>query len=137
MRGVQRGEENAARLQAYLTELAASTRKLPCRDGKPNLSVIATACGFDRGVFYTNESAKLLLDDAIVGLGLDDGAPLQPRTAFDEARIHEEGKARSDTRTKALEEEVIRLRAESARLQSENQRLRAIRDLMADTGRMP
>jgi hypothetical protein len=137
VRGAQRGEENAARLQAYLDGLGANSRGLPKRDGKPNLSVIAAACGFDRGVFYTNEAAKLLLDEAIVALGLDDGRPTAAPSAFDEARIHEEGKVRADGRTKALEEEVIRLRAESARLRSENDRLRAIRTLMADTGRVP
>lgn len=137
MRGVAKGEENARRLQAYLDDLKAKRRGLPVRDGRPNLSVISSACGFDRGVFYQNEAAKLLLDEALGTLGLDRGDDQEGRTAFDEARIREEGKAYLDRRTKLLEEEVLRLRAENARLRSENDRMRAIRTLMADTGRMP
>lgn len=136
MRGVLKGEENARRLRDYLTALRTERRGLPSRDGRPNLSIIAEACGFDRGVFYANQMAKMLLDEATAELGLDDGMP-EPADAFEEARIREEAKVRSDGRAKALEEEVLRLRAENARLKSENERMRAIRTLMADTGRIP
>jgi hypothetical protein len=136
MRGVGGGEDNARRLSEYIGGLRAVQRGLPSRDGKPNLSVIAEACGFDRGVFYTNQAAKMLLDGATAELGLDNGLP-PAGTAFDEARIREEVKAKADRRTKELEEEVLRLRAENARLKSENERFKAIRTLMAETGRMP
>lgn len=136
MRGVLKGEENVRCLRSYLDALTSEGRGLPSRDGKPNLSVIATACGFDRGVFYTNETAKLLLDDATTRLGLDRNGP-PPQTAFERARIREESKTRSDARTKSLEDEVIRLRAENAKLRTENERLQAIRRLMTETGRLP
>ncbi len=137
MRGVRRGEENVARLQEYLKALAEQGRGLPSRDGRPNLSAIAQACGFDRGVFYANQEAKLVLDDAVTRLGLETDVQSVPQTAFAEARIREETKGRSDARTKALEEEVMRLRAENAQLRAENDRLRAVRRLMAETGRLP
>ena len=136
MRGVVGGEDNARRLSEYIGGLRAVQRGLPSRDGKPTLSVIAHACGFARGVFYTNQAVKMLLDGATAEVGLDNGLP-PPGTAFDEARIREEVKAKADRRTKELEEEVLRLRAANARLKSENERFKAIRTLMAETGRMP
>jgi hypothetical protein len=135
-RGVQQGEENVRRLRAYIAALEAENRGLPARDGRPNLSVIAEACGFDRGVFYSNQAAKLLLDDALGRLGLDTGRPAD-LTAFDQARLREEGKARADGRSKGLEEELLRLRAENASLRAENERFRALRRLLAETGRVP
>ncbi len=134
MRGVPKGEDNVRRLQAYLESLAQAGRGLPQRDGRPNLSIIASACGFDRGVFYANQAAKLILDEAVAGLGLETEVQ---QTAFAAAVIQEEKKARADKRTKSLEEEIIRLRAENAQLRAENERLRAVRHLMAETGRMP
>ncbi len=136
MRGVARGEENVRRLGIYLDELAAEKRGLPARDGRPNLSVVAEACGFDRGVFYTNQTAKMLLDDAYRRLGLDTGAPAD-LTAFEQVRLREEGKARSDGRSRSLEDELLRLRAENAGLRAENERYRALRQLLAETGRVP
>jgi hypothetical protein len=78
----------------------------------------------------------VLIEEAASQLGLDDGRPIA-ETAFDEIRIRNEAKSQSDSRTKALEEEVIRLRAENARLKIENERYRAIRQMMAETGRAP
>ncbi len=135
-RGVIQGEENVRRLGTYLDALAAERRGLPARDRRPNLSAIAEACGFDRGVFYTNQPAKMLLDDAHRRLGLEDDRPAA-LTAFDDARLREEGKARADGRLKALEEEVLRLRSENASLRAETDRLRALRHLLAETGRVP
>ena len=46
------GAENVDRLEQYLAALAREGRKLPERAGRPNLSAIALACGFDRQVLY-------------------------------------------------------------------------------------
>lgn len=124
------------RLSDYLEALRAEGRSLPAWGGRPNLRVIAEACGFDRGVFYSNQAAKVLLDEAQGRLGLDDGAPA-PATAFEGARLRAEAKGRGEARMSSLEDEVIRLRAENARLGRENAQLRAVRDLMAETGRVP
>ena len=137
MRGVQGGDENIRKLRTYLDALKAEQRALPAFNMTPNLKTIAEACGFDRGVFYgKNSLAKVLVDEAASQLGLDDGRPIA-ETAFDEFRMRNEAKSQSDSRTKALEEEVIRLRAENARLKIENERYRAIRQMMAETGRAP
>lgn len=64
-RGVQQSEENVRRLKALIDLLDSQNRGLPARDGRPNLSALGEACQFDRGVFYSNQKAKLLLDDAL------------------------------------------------------------------------
>lgn len=120
MRGVAGGDDNARRLIDYIGGLRAARRGLPARDGRPNLSLIAQACGFDCGVYYTNQRAKLLLDEATAEFGLDDSRP-GPATAFEEAQIRGEAKARTDSRSKALEEEILWLRAENAQLKAENE----------------
>jgi hypothetical protein len=135
MRGVQQGEENVRRLNVYIKELSAEKRGLPARDGRPNLSIIAEACGFDRGVFYSNQKAKVILDEAYRGLGLDIGVAAD-LTAFEEAQLREESKSRADNRSKSLEQEILRLRAEIASLRAENARYRALRELLANTGRV-
>jgi hypothetical protein len=136
MRGAAKGEENAQRLASYIAALRAEKRGLPARDGRPNLSVIAQACGFDRGVFYANQAAKILLDEATAELGLDDGRP-EPANAFEAAQIRAETKVARDKRVNSLEEEILRLRAENGQLKVEIARYRAIERLMSETGRMP
>jgi hypothetical protein len=135
-RGELGGLENAKRFRSYVDSLRAEGRGLPARNGGPNLSAIAKACGFDRGVFYANEEAKLLLDEAWVELGLADGR-VEPSTAYEAARLKEESKSRGDSRSNSLEQEVLRLRAENAQLKVEIARFKAIQMLMAETGRMP
>ncbi len=136
MRGIPKGEENVRLLEVYVAELAAIRRGLPSRDGRPNLSVIADACGFDRGVFYNNDAAKEVLKKALRRVGLDTGPPDEV-PAFDRTRLREETKVRDDGKSKSLEEEVLRLRAENASLRAENARYRALRELLAETGRLP
>jgi hypothetical protein len=121
---------------ALIESLENEKRGLPARDGRPNLSAMAEACKFDRGVFYTNQAAKLLLDDALGRLGLDTDEPAD-LSEFDRAQLREEGKVRADARSKALEEELLLLRAENASLRAENDQFHALRRLLAETGRVP
>lgn len=99
VRGELGGFENVKRLHTYIDALRKDRRGLPQRAGGPNLSAIAKACGFDRGVFYTNEEAKFLLDDAQRELGLDHEVR-QPSSAFEAARLKDEIKAPLDKRTR-------------------------------------
>ena len=71
--GVQIGADNVARLGAYLDRLAAAGERFPTRNGRPNLSAVALACGFDRQVLYKNPAAKALVDKALRALGLRRG----------------------------------------------------------------
>lgn len=63
--GVEIGVENVARLHAYLDGLASNGDPLPMRAGKPNMSAIALACGFDRQVLYKNPAAVALIDEIV------------------------------------------------------------------------
>lgn len=135
-RGELGGERNVVLLQTYISELAAQGRGVPVRAGRPNLSVIAEACGFDRGVFYQNSTAKSLLDAAVAELGFATSSA-KSTDAYDEARLKDESKSLDNRRLKALEEENLYLRAENSQLRAENIRFRALQQLMANTGRMP
>lgn len=127
MRGVPQGQENARRLEAYLDALERDKLPLPARDGKPNLSVIALACGFDRGVLYTNAAAKSAITAAAARLGLE---------AF-EQRAPESVCAPDprDQRILKLEQENAALRAENIDLRRRVKRLEHVESHMAETGR--
>lgn len=135
-RGELGGQENAKRLRTYIDVLRADRRGVPARGDGPNLSAIAKACGFDRGVFYSNEEVKLLLNEAWEELGLDNGRP-EPTTAYEAARLKDEAKSRGDSRVSGLEQEVLLLRAENAQLKAEHAKYKALQRLMIETGRMP
>jgi hypothetical protein len=49
-------------LCAYLAGVSRGSEPLPCRSGKPNLSAIASACGFGRHVFLKQQEISRLLD---------------------------------------------------------------------------
>lgn len=137
VRGVKGGEENLRRLTDYISGLQSAGRGVPWRGNGPNLSMIATACGFDRGVFYSNTAAKALIDDAVIRFGRDskphtgvgNGSPT-PATVDDTKEVR--GK-----RAAAMESEILLLRAENAQLRAENARFSALQRVMAETGRMP
>jgi hypothetical protein len=65
--GHERGEQNVAKLRAYLASLKAGDQALPQEDGRPNITAIAEACGVLRNVFYTNAGVKRLLAEFIGG----------------------------------------------------------------------
>ena len=77
-----------------------------------------------------------MLDLAIAELGLDFGGP-QPANEFEAAQLANEQKVRGEGRTRVLEEELLRLRAENAQMRAELIRLRALTAVMEQTGLMP
>lgn len=136
VRGELGGQENAKRLRAYLDVLRADRRGVPTRGNGPNLSAIAKACGFDRGVFYSNLDVKLLLNEAWEELGLDDGRS-EPTTAYEAARLKDEMKSPRNGRIDGLEQEVLLLRAENAQLKADAAKYKALQQLMISSGRIP
>lgn len=135
-RGELGADRNVVLLQNYINRLASEKRGFPARAGKPNLRVIAEACGFDRGVFYQNETARRLLEEAVLELRFE--APAAKSTdAYQDARLEDEAKTIDNRRLRALEEDNLYLRAENTQLKRENARYRALQQLMASTGRMP
>ncbi|MBJ3784190.1 hypothetical protein [Devosia sediminis] len=126
--GVEIGVENVARLQAYLDGLAAVGEPLPMRAGKPNMSAIALACGFDRQVLYKNPAAVALIDEIVAR------APAREP----EADTDPEEKPRSDRRDQRimqLEQQLAAARAENAGLRERLRRLQHIEEHVTETGR--
>ena len=56
--GAEIGRKNAAALKEYLRGLKAQSGQLPARGGKVNVTAVALACGFDRGVLYQNPRCR-------------------------------------------------------------------------------
>lgn len=124
--GAALGAENVRRLQAYLDGLRAAGAPLPERAGRPNVSAIALACGFDRQVLYKNPWARDLLAKAVDELGLAGAV---------EAEAPAAGPDRRERRMQKLEQENASLRAEVAGLREQLRRLRHVETHMVETGR--
>lgn len=137
IRGVKGAEENIRRVTSYISGLELAGRGVPWRGSGPNLSLIATACGFDRGVFYSNTTARALIDDAVVRLGRDSGTHTSTSRTPSVGSIADDAKEVRNRRTSDLESEILLLRAENAQLREDNGRFRALQRLMVETGRMP
>lgn len=127
--GREIGERNVATLRAYLDRLQAAGELLPERSGKPNLSAIAIACGFDRQTLYKNPTAKALLDEAVRRLGTAPPAD----DASDELDAKPKGDRR-DRRILQLEQHNAALRAEVRGLREQLARYRHVEEAMI-TGR--
>jgi hypothetical protein len=130
--GARIGAENVARLKEYLDRLAAAGEPFPTRGGRPNLSAVAVACGFDRQVLYKNPAAKALVDAAVAELGLaspsageGDGDDVKPEPRVD----------RRDRRIMQLEQQNASLRAENQSLRERLLRLEQVEEIMVQTGR--
>jgi len=68
--GVQIGAENFVKLQSYFDALERDKNPVPLtKDGRPNLSAIALACGFDRQVLYKNPACRDLVESKLRTLG--------------------------------------------------------------------
>lgn len=126
--GAELGAENVGRLQAYLDGLAATGEPLPMRGGKPNMSAISLACGFDRQVLYKNPSAAALIDNVVAAMPTTGS---EPATDQDEKPRTD----RRDSRIMQLEQQLAAARAENAGLRERLRRLQHIEDHVAETGR--
>jgi hypothetical protein len=103
--GVELGREHVARLEAYLAEVDT----IPSRTGKPNMTAIARACGFDRQVLYKNPACAAMIDAAVKENGLD-GA--ETRESYDSSEFVPASKLREvEKRNSALEKKISEMRA--------------------------
>lgn len=126
--GPEIGAENVARLQTYLDGLAATGEALPMRAGKPNMSAIALACGFDRQVLYKNPAAVALIEGEVAKLP---AAGSESASGPDEKPKSD----RRDNRIMQLEQQLAAARAETAGLRERLRRLQHIENHVAETGR--
>lgn len=61
--GQEIGAEHAETLRLHLARLWKEQEPMPRRAGRPNVTSLAAACGFDRGVFYSNPAVSAALDE--------------------------------------------------------------------------
>lgn len=144
--GQQAGAENVKRLSKYLDELRSASEKLPTRNGKPDKSSIALACGFNRQTLYNNPAAIALLDGATdllnkAGEGGESNEQMKAPASGKVAHLRRQVDVR-DSRIQKLEVQVQSLKAERAALKEEldsaKERLRQfglIEEMMSTNGR--
>lgn len=127
--GAELGREYAARLEDYL----ASIDTIPSRSGKPNMTAIARACGFDRQVLYKNPACVALIEAAVDERGLDaevargspEGSDWVPASKLREA----------EKRNNALEKKVSELRARIVGLEAMLRRREIVDEELIAQGR--
>jgi uncharacterized protein YceH (UPF0502 family) len=125
--GVEVGRLHAERLEAYLQSLKAEGKSLPSRNGRPNFSAIALACGFDRQVLYKNPACKALLDAAIAEDGLE--------KTGSESDADSAEKAALEAKVLKLEQHVVALKAEVEGLRCKLRKFSHIEEHLIETGR--
>ncbi|MBB5052217.1 hypothetical protein HNQ36_002191 [Afipia massiliensis] len=123
-------QEIAAEHFRTLKHYLDTVESLPARGGKLNVSAVAEACGFDRGVLYTNPECNRLLKAVLEEKGLGGFAERDDDPA--------------DERRRILEHRVNQLEQRNAALMAENEELRAkvrqfghIENHVITTGRLP
>lgn len=127
--GIELGREHAARLEAYLAEID----HLPSRAGKPNMTAIARACGFDRQVLYKNPACVSMLEAALEERGLD--AP-EARDCQEGAGLVAASKLREvEQRNSALEKKISEMRARIVGLEALLRRREIIDEELTARGR--
>jgi hypothetical protein len=123
MSGQQVGAENVKRLDEYLAELRSTGGKLPMRNGKPDKSTIAMACGFNRQTLYNNPAAVALIEGATDLLGTPDVEVC----GSEESKV--EGKERAGNGKAAhLQQQVDRVSRRIQRLEAKLQATTVERD---------
>jgi hypothetical protein len=140
--GQQIGQENTDRLKAYLDALRLAGLSLPLRKGRPNLSAIAAACGFDRQVLYHNPGAATLLSAATQHWQAHNTpSSLECRGQSLEERLTDRLQAR-ERRIAEVEGQLLAARAENeelrkqvSQLEERNARLRHFEAHALETGR--
>lgn len=125
------GAEHAETLKAHLESLWERQEPLPRRAGRPNLTTIAAACGFDRGVFYSNEAVASRL------------AAYEEKDRirfYDKLEQAEQMRDRSEAAAKydrGMVERVIELEALVSSQARELERLRRLEAMMCKEGVLP
>lgn len=145
--GQQVGAEHVERLREYLRSLHATGSRIPGRQGKPNKSVIADACGFGRLTFYNNTEAIAVLEQSVIEIGVVEDTPKLEEKSV---RPQLEGKAahlqttvdKKERRIQQLEEtletklaEISDLRRELKQAQEKLRQYDLMEEVMTTSGR--
>lgn len=136
--GQEIARENVEKVQKYLDDLKLHEKRLPSRYGKPNWTKIASECGLkDRGIFYDNDTARALVEQAVSDIGLETQEAGSKRAAYTEQRLDV-----SERNVQRLTEKLAVVTAEKEELNREvktlKERLRqyeVIEEVMTTNGR--
>lgn len=131
MSGQEIGLEHANAVDAYLQDLWERQEPLPRRAGRPNLTRIAAACGFDRGVFYSNQAASDLLAEH------EKKDRIRFYDRLEQAELQREQGDSSDKQSQALARRIVELEATVQSQAHDLQRLRRLERLMLSEGILP
>lgn len=129
--GIEIGAEHDEALQRYLDERWARQEPLPRRGGKPNLTSIAAACGFDRGVLYANKAAMKRLED------YEPKDRIRFYDKLEQAELQRDRVEASTKQSKAMVQRVIELEAIVQSQSAQLERLRRLERLMLRDGILP
>jgi len=123
--GQQIAKENVARVLAYVEGLKRRGERMPLRRGQPNWTAIALACGFGRGVFYDNDDARGVIEQAVNDEKLRPESSDETRRLADSRTAHTQKKLEgSERHAQRLEGQLVIKNAENEALRQENKELR-------------
>jgi len=129
--GIEIGTEHDEALQRYLADRWARQEPLPRHGGKPNLTSIAAACGFDRGVLYANEAAMKRLGE------YEPKDRIRFYDKLEQAELQRDRVEVSTKQSKAMVQRVIELEATVQSQSAQLERLRRLERLMLREGILP
>lgn len=129
--GQEIGAEHAAVLKAHLDALWQRQEPLPRRAGRPNLTTIAAACGFDRGVFYSNEAVASHL------AAYDERDRVRFYDKLEQSELKREKAEAAAKYDRGLVERVIELEALVTSQARDLERLRRLEAMMCKEGILP
>jgi hypothetical protein len=129
--GPEIGAEHAGALRIHLEDLWKRQEPLPRRAGKPNLTSIAAACGFDRGVFYSNPAVAEEL------AAYEHKDRLRFYDKLEQAELRRETTEAAAKYDRAVVDRIIELEALVQSQARELERLRRLEKLMCTEGILP
>jgi hypothetical protein len=129
--GQEIGAEHASMVRTYLEGLWERQEPLPRRGGRPNLTSLAAACGFDRGVFYSNEAVATLLAEH------DERDRVRFYDKLEQAELKREKADASAKHDRAIIERIVQLEAVVISQARELERFRRLEKLMCRDGILP
>ncbi|HEX6705321.1 MAG TPA: hypothetical protein VF169_11225 [Albitalea sp.] len=117
--------------KAHLDSLWERQEPLPRRAGRPNLTSIAAACGFDRGVFYSNEAVAAHLTE------YEEKDRIRFYDKLEQAELRRERDETANKQSQATLQRILELEVIVESQARELDRLRKLERLMTNEGILP
>ncbi len=134
--GIQDGHAHVEMFLAWKNQVEDFKPYL--RNGDLNLSLVASECGIQRGVLYTNTAIAEIHLPALKRKLLEDGV-LKPAVAdpVEVVRLEPRRDAVREARFKQLQEENELLKTENRELRKRLERFDGMEEVLRTTGRLP